>query len=98
MKKLKREGELFKAALLAGVKYAEDRKAGVFEPTDSASEKALFVYRLCWISPQRREGWSLGVAGWPLTVERRSIKDLDVISAMELILNRVQALFAGPEL
>jgi hypothetical protein len=46
MKKLKHEGELFKAALLAGVKYAEDRKAAEFEPTDSASEKALFVYRL----------------------------------------------------
>ena len=37
---------MFKAALLAGVQYAEQRKAAVFEPTDSASEKALFVYRL----------------------------------------------------
>jgi len=46
MKKLKHEAELFKAALLAGVKYAEDRKAAEFEPTDSASEKALYVYRL----------------------------------------------------
>jgi hypothetical protein len=46
VKKLKHEAELFKAALLAGVKYAEGRKAVEFEPTDSVSEKALFVYRL----------------------------------------------------
>ncbi len=46
MKERKHEAALFKAALLAGVKYAQDRKAAVFEPTDSASEKALFVYRL----------------------------------------------------
>jgi len=46
MKKLKHEAELFKAALLAGVRYAEERKAAEFEPTDSASDKALYVYRL----------------------------------------------------
>jgi hypothetical protein len=46
VKKLKHEVELFKAALLAGVRYAEDRKAAEFEPTDSASTKALYVYRL----------------------------------------------------
>ena len=46
MKERKHEAALFKAALLAGVQYAEQRKAAVFEPTDSASEKALFVYRL----------------------------------------------------
>lgn len=46
MKKLKHEAELFKAALLAGVDYAEGRKAVEFEPTDSASAKALYVYRL----------------------------------------------------
>jgi hypothetical protein len=46
MKKLKHESELFKAALLAGVAYAEGRKAVEFEPTDSASAKALYVYRL----------------------------------------------------
>jgi hypothetical protein len=46
MKKFKHEAELFKAALLAGVKYAEERKAVEFESTDSASEKALYVYRL----------------------------------------------------
>ena len=46
MKKLKNEAELFKAALSHGVKYAESRGAVEFEPTDSASDKALYVYRL----------------------------------------------------
>ena len=46
MKKLKHEAELVKAAILAGMKYGEDRGAVVFEPTDSASEKILFIYRL----------------------------------------------------
>jgi hypothetical protein len=46
MKKLKHEAELFKAALLAGVQYAESRKVVEFEATDSASSKALYVYRL----------------------------------------------------
>ena len=46
MKKLKHEAQLFKAALLAGVKYAEGRGAVEFEPTDSASQKLLYVYRL----------------------------------------------------
>jgi hypothetical protein len=46
LKKLKHEAELFKAALLAGVAYAEGRKAVEFEATDSASTKALYVYRL----------------------------------------------------
>jgi len=46
MKKLKHEAELVKAAILAGVKYAEERGAAVFEPTDSASEKILYIYRL----------------------------------------------------
>jgi hypothetical protein len=32
--------------LAAGVKYAEDRKVVEFESTDSASDKALYVYRL----------------------------------------------------
>ncbi|MFO1468899.1 MAG: DUF5062 family protein [Steroidobacteraceae bacterium] len=36
---------MFQAALAAGVQYVE-RKAAIFEPTDSASEKALYVYRL----------------------------------------------------
>ena len=46
MKKLKNESELFKAALLAAVKYAEERGAVEFERTDSASQKLLYVYRL----------------------------------------------------
>ena len=46
MKKFKHENELFKAALLAGVQYAEGRGAVEFEATDSASDKALYVYRL----------------------------------------------------
>jgi len=46
MKKFKHEAELFKAALLAGIEYAEGRKAVQFEPTDSAADKALYVYRL----------------------------------------------------
>ncbi len=46
MKKLKHEAQLFKDALLAGVKYAEGRGAVEFEPTDSASQKLLYIYRL----------------------------------------------------
>jgi hypothetical protein len=46
MKKLKHEAELFKAALLAGIQYAEGRKVVQFEATDSAKDKALYVYRL----------------------------------------------------
>ena len=46
MKKLRHEAELVKAAIVAGVKYAEERGAAIFEPTDSASEKILFIYRL----------------------------------------------------
>ena len=46
MKKFKHEVELFKAALIAAIEYAESRKAVEFESTDSASDKALYVYRL----------------------------------------------------
>ena len=46
MNKPRHETELFKAALLAGIQYAEARGAVEFEPTDSASDKALYVYRL----------------------------------------------------
>jgi len=46
MKKLKNESELFKAGLLAAMKYAEERGAVEFEATDSASQKLLYVYRL----------------------------------------------------
>lgn len=46
MKKLKNEAELVKAAIIAGVKYAEDRGAAIFEATDAQSEKILYIYRL----------------------------------------------------
>lgn len=46
MKKLKNEAALVKAAIIAGVKYGEDRGAVIFEPTDSANEKILYIYRL----------------------------------------------------
>ena len=46
MKPLKHEAELFKAAIVAGIKYAEGRGVVKFEATDSASEKLLYVYRL----------------------------------------------------
>jgi hypothetical protein len=46
MKKIKNEKELVREAILAGVKYAEERGAAIFEPTDAASEKILYIYRL----------------------------------------------------
>lgn len=46
MKKLKHEAELVKEAIQAGMKYGEDRGAVEFEPTDSASEKIHYIYRL----------------------------------------------------
>jgi len=46
MKKLKHESELVKAAILAGVKYGEERGVVEFEPTDSAHEKIEYIYRL----------------------------------------------------
>lgn len=45
-KKLKHEHELEKAALLAGMKYGEDRGAVEFEPTDSQAERFEYIYRL----------------------------------------------------
>ena len=44
--KSKDESALFKSALRAGMRYAEGRGAVQFETTDSASDKALYVYRL----------------------------------------------------
>jgi hypothetical protein len=46
MKKLKHESELVKEAIRAGVKYGEERGVVEFEPTDSASEKIEYIYRL----------------------------------------------------
>jgi hypothetical protein len=46
MKKLKNEKELVKKAIAAGMKYGEERGVVEFEPTDSASEKIEYIYRL----------------------------------------------------
>jgi hypothetical protein len=46
MKKLKHETELIRAAIDAGVRYAEARGAVKFKATDSADDKALSIYRL----------------------------------------------------
>jgi len=46
MKKLKNEAALVKEAIRAGMKYGEDRGVVEFEPTDSASDKILYIYRL----------------------------------------------------
>ena len=46
MKKLKNEAELLKEAILAGVKYGEERGAVEFEATDSANDKIEYIYRL----------------------------------------------------
>lgn len=46
MKKLKNEKELVKKAIEAGVEYGERRGVVEFEPTDSASEKIEYIYRL----------------------------------------------------
>jgi len=46
MKKLKNEKELIKKAIIEGVKYGETRGVVEFEPTDSASEKVEYIYRL----------------------------------------------------
>ena len=46
MKKIKNEKEMLKKAIAAGVKYGEKRGVVEFEPTDSANEKVLYIYRL----------------------------------------------------
>ncbi|SCZ64093.1 DUF5062 family protein [Thiohalomonas denitrificans] len=46
MKKLKHEAELVKEAILAGMKYGEERGVVEFEATDSASDKIQYIYRL----------------------------------------------------
>jgi glutamate dehydrogenase/leucine dehydrogenase len=46
VKKLKNVNELVKKAILEGVKYGEARGVVEFEPTDSASEKIEYIYRL----------------------------------------------------
>ncbi len=46
MKKLKNEKELVKKAITAGMEYGEKRGVVEFEPTDSATEKIEYIYRL----------------------------------------------------
>jgi hypothetical protein len=46
MKKLKNETALVKEAVRVGGIYAEKRGVGEFEGTDSAKDKAEYVYRL----------------------------------------------------
>ncbi len=46
MKKLKNEKEMVKKAIAEGVKYGENRGVVEFEPTDSADERLLYIYRL----------------------------------------------------
>lgn len=46
MKKLKNEKEMVKKAIDEGVKYGEGRGVVEFEPTDSASAKIEYIYRL----------------------------------------------------
>ena len=46
MKKLKNEKEMVRKAIAEGVKYGEDRGVVEFEPTDSADDKLLYIYRL----------------------------------------------------
>jgi len=46
VKKLKNEKELVKKAIAEGMKYGEERGVVKFEPTDSASEKIEYIYRL----------------------------------------------------
>jgi hypothetical protein len=46
MKKLKNEKELVKKAIAEGMKYGEERGVVEFEPTDSATEKIEYIYRL----------------------------------------------------
>lgn len=46
MKKLTYESELVKGAIAAGVEYAEERGAVVFEAHDSQADKILYIYRI----------------------------------------------------
>ena len=46
MKILKNEKALVKKAIAEGMKYGEKRGVVEFEPTDSATEKVEYIYRL----------------------------------------------------
>ena len=45
-KKLKNEKELVRKAIELGVAYGEKRGVVEFEATDSAADKAMYIYRL----------------------------------------------------
>jgi hypothetical protein len=49
MKKLKHEGELFKAGLLAAMKYAQERGAVVFEPIPIFNPSTLMSSKIAFI-------------------------------------------------
>lgn len=46
MKMLKNEKEMVRKAIAEGMKYGEARGVVEFEPTDSATEKIEYIYRL----------------------------------------------------
>ncbi|MDH3219606.1 MAG: DUF5062 family protein [Gammaproteobacteria bacterium] len=46
MKTLKNEKEMVRKAIAEGMKYGEQRGVVEFEPTDSATEKIEYIYRL----------------------------------------------------
>jgi hypothetical protein len=46
VKKSKDEKELVKKAIIEGMRYGEQRGVVEFEPTDSATEKIEYIYRL----------------------------------------------------
>jgi len=46
MSKLKNEKELLKKAIRIGMRYAENRGVVKFEATDSANDKAEYLYKL----------------------------------------------------
>lgn len=46
MKMLKNEKEMVKKTIAEGMKYGEQRGVVEFEPTDSATEKIEYIYRL----------------------------------------------------
>lgn len=46
MKMLKNEKEMVRKAIEEGIKYGEARGVVEFEPTDSATEKIEYIYRL----------------------------------------------------
>jgi hypothetical protein len=73
MKKMKHEAELFKAALVAGVAYAEGRKAVEFEATDSERQGA---HRLALRGRNLAAPKPIGDAGHPAASSEQAAKHL----------------------